>query len=499
MAVRRIHGGTRHLDLDGLFDAKSVAVIGASGTPGKWGFGIMSIILMKRGDREVYAVNNRGGEILGLKAYRSLGEVPGAVECAVIVTTAQHTPAAMQDCVDKGVKFAVLFPGGFAETGEEGASAERQVVEIARRGGVRIVGPNCMGHFDAYSGFFTLPYQVEVKEGSVSVITQSGNSGVAILTMLNAVGLGLSKYVSSGNEADLHFEDYLEYVGRDERTGIVLGYVEGLREGKRFFQLARAITRKKPVVLLKTGRSDDGARAARSHTGALAGVEEVSRAAFKQAGVIQVDEISDLVDTALAFEGQPLPGGRRIGLISMGGGLGVISTDALRSHGLQMARFSPETIDKLNSVLSNRWSHGNPVDPAGDPIVYPLIWPLLEDENVDAVMVVGGIGIVGGLATLLPVHPSRQDEYARLIQSSEQGELDNLDRLMEAREKHKKPIVVARTVSGFKTEETSRVAERMKRNHLVPYPSPGRAAGALARLVEYSEYLGTAEEKMYWG
>jgi acyl-CoA synthetase (NDP forming) len=176
----------------------------------------------------------------------------------------------------------------------------------------------------------------------------------------------------------------------------------------------------------------------------------------------------------------------------MGGGMGVIATDALRSRGLQMARFSSGTMDRLNSILSNRWSHGNPVDPAGDPIVYPLIWPVMEDENVDAVMVVGGIGLVGGLITLLAVHPSRKDECARQIQSLEQEEIDNLDRLMECREKQRKPVVIVRTVSEHRTEDTRRVAERMRRNHLVPFPSAERAAGALARLVEYSEYLGIA-------
>ena len=479
--------------MDALFDAKSVAVIGASGTPGKWGFGIISIILMRSENREIYVVNKKGSDILGLKAYRSIVDVPGPVDCAVIVTSAKDTPAAMKDCARKGVKFAVLFPGGFAETGKEGARMEREVAEIAGRGGIRVVGPNCMGHFDAYSSFFTLPYEVPVKKGPVSIITQSGNSGVAILTMMCAVGLGLSKYVSSGNEADLHFEDYLEYVGRDERTKVVLGYVEGLREGKRFLKLAGEISRRKPVVILKAGRSDDGARAARSHTGALAGSDEFSDAALRQAGVIRVRQLSDLVDTALAFTGQPLPRGRRVGLLSMGGGLGVISTDALRSHGLQMAQFSSATMDKLDAVLSNRWSRGNPVDPAGDPVAYPCIWPLLEDDNVDAVMVVGGIGVVGGLARLLPVHPSLKKEYGKLLGVSEQEEIANLDRLLEFRRRYKKPVVVARTVSGYATEETSRVAEKMQRNHLTPYPSPERAAQALARLVEYSEYLNAVK------
>ncbi len=492
MIVSEKQSASPALDLDGLFDASSVAVIGASGKPGKWGFGILSIILMKKGERKVYAVNKRGGEVLGLKAYQSLREVPEPVDCAVIATAAEDTAAVMEDCVHKAVKFAVLFSGGFSEVGGEGVRAEREVAEIARRGGIRIVGPNCMGHFDAYSGFFTLPYKLPVNAGEVSVITQSGNSGIGMLAMLHKVGLGISKYVSSGNEADLHFEDYLEYFGRDARTKIVLGYLEGLREGRRFLELASTITRDKPIVILKAGRSGEGAQAARSHTGALAGTEAVTAAAFRQAGVIRVDEINDLVDTALAFAGQPLPRGRRVGLLSMGGGLGVISTDALRSHGLEMARFSEKTIEKLDSVLSNRWSRGNPVDPAGDPRPYPCIWPLLEDENVDAVMVVGGIGVVGGLATLLPVHPSLEGEYALLMQDAEREELANFDRLIEMRDKYRKPVVIARTVSGVMVEETSKVFEKMQQHFMTPYTSPERATRALARLVEYSEYLGIA-------
>jgi acetyltransferase len=489
MTASKRKGATPGPDLDGLFDAKSVAVIGASAKPGKWGFGILSMILMKKGDRDVYVVNKNGGEVLGLRAYPSVDEVPGPVDCAVISTKREQTAAVMEDCARKGVKFAVLFPGGFSETGPEGERAQREVVEIARRGGIRIVGPNCMGHFDAYSGFFSLPFETAVKEGPVSIISQSGNSGVAILSMLSKLGIGISKYVSSGNEADLHFEDYLEYAGRDDRTKIVLGYLEGLREGRRFLDLAREITRRKPVMLLKAGRSDDAARAALSHTGALAGEDEVSAPAFRQTGVIRADEVVDLVDSALAFAGQPLPRGRRIGLLAMGGGSGVVSTDALRGWGLEMARLSPQTIEKLDVVLSNRWSRGNPVDPAGDPLPYPCLWPLLEDENVDAVMVVGGIGVVGGLATLLPRHPSLKDEYARLMEDAERAELENLDRLLERRERYRKPVVVARTVSAVMFEETGAVAEKMKRHLLTPYPTAERAARALARLVEYSEYL----------
>lgn len=289
-----------NLNLAEFFDAKSVAVIGASNVPGKWGFGILSLLLSK-GGREVHAVNRKGGEVLGVKAYTSLREVPGPVDFAVIVSSARDTPAAMKDCVSKGVKYAVVIPGGFAEAGEEGARLEREVVEIARRGGIRFIGPNCMGHFDTYSDFFTIPFNFPVTKGPASMVTQSGNSGIAVFALAWQSGLGFAKYVNSGNEADIRFEDFLEYLGRDEQTKVILAYVEGLRDGRRFLKLAREITRRKPIVILKAGRSDDGARAARSHSAALAGSDAASAAAFKQAGVIRVEEIGDLVDTALAL------------------------------------------------------------------------------------------------------------------------------------------------------------------------------------------------------
>jgi acyl-CoA synthetase (NDP forming) len=472
-----------------LFDAQSVAVVGASNTPGKWGFGILSLLLQK-GGRQVYAVNRKGGSVLGVRAYRSLREIPEPVDLAVLVTAAPDTPAAMEDCVSRGVRAAVVISGGFAETGEDGARLERRVVEVARRGGIRFIGPNCMGHFDTFSVLFTMPFKMPVRQGPVSMVTQSGNSGVGVLTMGWETGLGFAKYLNSGNEADIHFEDFLEYLGQDEDTSVIIGYIEGLREGRRFLKLASEISRQKPMVVLKGGRTSEGSRAARSHSAALSGSDEVSRAAFRQAGLIQVEELSDLVDTALALASQPLPRGRRIGLISMGGGLGVISTDALKKRGLEMARFSSRTMDRLNSILSDRWSRGNPVDPGGDPIIYPCIWPVIEDENVDAVMVVGRVGMAGGLAGIMPVPDMLKADYDRLMVDAEEKELADLDRLLEMRKRYGKPVVVTRMLSGSITE--GRVSSKLRDDHLYPYPSPERAARSLARLVEYSEYLGMA-------
>ena len=282
----------------------------------------------------------------------------------------------MQDCAQKGVKVAIVITGGLAEVGEDGEKIEREIVAIARRGGIRVVGPNCLGHFDTFSGFYTVPFLPQVKKGSIALISQSGNSSQSILNHGLEMGLGFSKFISSGNEGDLRFVDYLEYLEQDEKTDVILGYVEGIREGRRFLEVATRITKKKPIVIMKAGRSDIGARAARSHSAALAGSNEVLDAAFKQCGVLRVDDLTEMVDVAVALLGQPLPRGRRVGVLAMGGGMAVMAADALRKEGLELPHLSASTMDTINTLLSQRWSRGNPVDPAGDFVSYHILWPM---------------------------------------------------------------------------------------------------------------------------
>jgi len=391
--------------LDCLFDPQSVAVIGASNDMMKWGFNILNKLL-SQGGREIYAVNRKGTEVQGLKGYRNIGEVPGPVDVAVITVPYQDIPAAMQDCVNKGVKAAVVISGGLAETGAEGARVEQEAVEIARRGGIRFVGPNCMGNFNAFANFFTVPYLPPVRPGPLSLISQSGNTSQSIVYLAYEAGLGFSKYVSSGNEADLHFEDYLEYFAQDEETKIIVGYIEGLREGRRFFELAKEITKKKPVVIIKAGRTEAGTRAALSHTASLAGSDAVSDAAFKQCGVIRVDDMGELVDVALALLGQPLPRGRRVGVLSTGGGGAVMAADAMMRQGLELPALSPVTIEKLSSIFPWRWSHGNPVDNGGDPFDYASLWAMMDDENIDAAVIIGAAGIGRNMAGWVAIPPS---------------------------------------------------------------------------------------------
>jgi len=349
-----------------------------------------------------------------LKAYKSLVDVPGSVDLAVITVPFQDLHQAMHDCVQKGVKIAIVISSRLAETGDEGARIEQEVVEIARQGGIRVVGPNCLGNFDAFSNFYTVPFLPKVKRGNVALISQSGNSSQSVLNHGLEMGLGFSKFISSGNEADLRLEDYLEYPAQDDKTDIILGYVKGLREGRRFLELAKRITRGKPVIIMKAGRSDVGAKAARSHSAALAGSDEVLNAAFKQCGVIRVEELTELIDVAVALLGQPLPRGRRIGVLAMGGGMAVMASDALRKEGLELPPLSKSTMEIFNSMLSVRWSHGNPVDPAGDFLSYHLLWPMLEDENLDAIVMIGGVGMASSFAGWAGIPPSMKYDANRL-------------------------------------------------------------------------------------
>ncbi len=475
--------------LDYLFNPRSAAVIGASSIPGKWGCDILNLLLT-RGDRKVYPINKNRPEVLGAKAYGSILDVPGPVDFAVMTVSSDGLPAAMEDCVRKGVKTALVITGGFAETGAEGAVREQEVLEIARRGGIRFIGPNCAGHVNTFAELFTAPYLPPIRPGPVAFVTQSGNLGLAVLAMGCEAGLGYSKYVSSGNEADLHFEDYLEYLGQDEQTRLIMGYVEGLRESRRFLDLAAQITRRKPVVIMKVGRTDCGARASCSHTAALSGSDDVADAAFRQAGVIRVEELGELVETALILLGQPLPRGRRVAVLTVGGGLGVVAADALKRHGLDVPPLSPSTLDKLNSLLSGRWSRGNPVDTSGD-ISYPCLLPLLEDENVDAVLIAGAVWAPVGFSALISTPPWERDYSAdldSLLRAVEEESLRSLETIMELMKRYQKPVVLSVWVTN--EVKDGPLYKKLAQNHLVPYPTPDRAAKALARLAEYGEYRG---------
>ena len=468
--------------LEHLFSPRSVAVIGASNSPGKWGFNVFNRTVRTSSDIEVYPINPNAENVLGVKAYRSVTEVPGPLDLAVVVIPPRAVAAAMKECVQKGVKAAVIITAGFKETGEEGAELEEQVVEIARQGGIRLAGPNCNGHFNTAADFFTTGGAG--KKGPLALVSQSGNFGGHILQRGAARGIGFSKYVSSGNEADLHLEDYIEYFAEDEETRVIGAYIEGLRDGRRFLELAKTITKKKPIIVMKVGRTEEGRKAVQSHTGALSGSDEIYDAAFRQSGVIRVDEVDDLFDVALALLRQPLPRGRRVGILTIGGGFGVIATDACRKLGLEIPPLTEETIQTLSKYLPSRWSHANPVDMAGDTMgSYPCLGTLLKAENIDGVLGVGCVGLPSrGLDRAGGVASDRAREYNRQMV---QGELGLVDGLVERVDRYDKPLILTSSSS----KEVSKAIAKLERNGIYGYLTPETGARVLSHLVRYGEYV----------
>jgi acetyltransferase len=489
--------------IDVIFNPESVAVVGASNDLTKWGAGIFARVLTSPSVKRLYPVNKHQAVVQGVRTYPSVRDLPEPVDFVAIVIPYPDVPQVIRDCVERGVKTALIITAGLGETGEEGVRLEREIVGTAQKIGMRMVGPNCMGHFNGINGFSTLRMSVPIEKGSIGVISQSGGFAMHILMCGMEMGVGFSKFVSVGNEADLHFEDFLSYLARDEHTKVITGYIEGLRKGREFFRLAKEITREKPIVVVKVGRTPAGAKAARSHTSAIAGSDIVYDAAFKQAGVLRVDNVEELFDVASALLRQPLPRGNRVGILTSGGGFGCVTSDACERLGLKVAPLSRETIEKLNKVLPDRWPHSNPVDTVAtgmSNVTYDCIWPLMEDPNLDALLIIGGIGMstmfprfgANTIKDLLPKteNPAPFIDFAQSIFAGVQTqELEGLDRLFELMDKYKKPVII----SSHITEATrnSPVFQKLQKNGVMMYATPERAAAVAARLAEYSAYLNS--------
>ncbi len=466
-----------------LFAPDSVAVIGASNTRGSWGYGIMHHLLASA-KRKIYPVNPTTKEVLGIPAYDNVVNIPEAVDLAVIAVSAPKVPQVMQQCVQKGVKAALVVSGGFVESGKQGSKLEAELVKIAGEGGIRFIGPNSMGHADTSSELCTLAWIGEITPGPVALISQSGNVGHRIIHNGMSLGIGFSKFISTGNEASLHLEDYLEYLAQDEKTKVITAYIEGLREGRRFLKLARETTINKPIVAIKAGRTEESARAIRSHTATLAGSDAVYAAAFKQAGVIRVEDDDELCDVVTALLYQPLPQTSRVGILTIGGGLGVVAAEASEREGLEVARLTSSTIEKLNACLPPRWSHSNPVDMAGislaeNPTVFSALWALMEDENVDAILLQAPVGLSAKRLSAV-----FNEEEIKAFRESERG---NLDLLRQRIPKYGKPILMVKPAVEFASDP--QVFSLLRRERLPVYSTPRRAARVLNHLVWYRSYL----------
>jgi acetyltransferase len=358
--------GYERQQLDAIFRPETVAVIGATDRPGSVGRTIMWNLVSSPFGGTVFPVNSRRPNVLGIKAYPSVSEVPAKVDLAVIVAPAPAVPEIIGECVEAGVECAIIISAGFRETGPEGVELERRVLEEARRGRMRIVGPNCLGVMKPPTGFNATFAGAIARPGNVALLSQSGALLTAILDQSFMENVGFSALVSVGSMMDVGWGDLIYYLGDDPQTKSIIIYMESVGDARSFLSAAREVALTKPIIVIKAGRTEAAGKAAASHTGSLTGSDEVLDAAFSRSGVLRVSEISELFEMAEVLGKQPRPKGPRLTVLTNAGGPAVLATDALISNGGELARISEETMDALNDFLPAPWSHGNPVDVLGD-------------------------------------------------------------------------------------------------------------------------------------
>lgn len=392
--------------LDAIFAPKAIAVIGASTTPGKVGYDIFANLLYGGYRGTLYPVNPAAGSILSVKTYPSVNEIPDAVDLSIIVLPPDATLKAVEDSARKGVKGIVIVSAGFREVGRKGLDVENRIVSMCREAGIRVVGPNCLGVINPLpSVSMNASFSARMPNpGNISFISQSGALCTAVLDFAADRGFGFSKFISIGNKADVDEIDLLRYLHEDPDTAIIMIYIEELRKGMEFVSMARQVTagdRPTPVLVVKSGRTSAGARAAASHTGALAGTEAVYGAIFKQAGIIRAESVNELFDFANAFAykqesplgkmRRKLPAGRRVAIVTNAGGPGILATDMTVSADLELARFSEKTTEELARHLPSAANLYNPVDIIGDASqdrYEKALWAVIRDDGVDGALVI---------------------------------------------------------------------------------------------------------------
>ncbi len=374
-----------------FFHPRGVAVLGASANPTKLSYGVLHNLVTHGYLGPIYPVNPKGGEMLGLKVYPSVAEVPDPVDLAVIVLPASQVARALEDCGKRGIRYAVLIASGFGELGAEGKEHEEQLRQVARRHGIRFIGPNCVGVLDTYTPIDTTFSRTMPGQGPIGLVSHSGAVCGGTMDWANTVGVGFSRMISLGNQADLDIADALDSLAADPHTRVVAAYVEGLPDGRRFVEAARRLTAQKPLVVLKAGRTPSGTRAVSSHTGALAGAEQAFLAACRRTGAIPVDSLEEMVDAAIALAYRRPPTGPRMAILTNAGGPAALGADHLDRRGLRLADLSPQTQARLREACPPGTMTGNPVDMLGGPQAdhyTAALRVLLDDPDVDGVLAI---------------------------------------------------------------------------------------------------------------
>lgn len=454
------------IDLDRLFNPSTIAVVGASKDSGKTGNRYLSNLMDSNFRGKLYPVNPREAEIMGLQSYPSIADVPVDVDLAMVTVPSTIVPQVIEDCARKRVKFAVVHSAGFAELGDKGLELQEKMLTAARQGNTRIIGPNCMGIYSPQAGINTIAPAPATKEasGGIAFAGQSGWVVENVMVMGYERGLRFSKVVSIGNQSDLTVEDLLEYFATDNETQVIGFYVEGFKRGKEFLQLARQVSREKPVVVWKAGRTEEGARAAASHTGSIAGSAVVFDAALRQNGVTVAKNLWELIDLIVGFTSPVLPQGNRLGLLVEAGGGGVAAADAATTLGFELPVLTAEAQQEMTNVLRDVSppfaSPRNPVD---------IVWGPTSGRAQFFVRC--SQPIMKEVDTLLSINYAiNDDEFAEAIS--------------ELRDETEKPILL---VPGHPSQSREAMG-RLTRSGIPTFNTPENALGALAAMFRYSKY-----------
>ncbi len=455
--------------LSHLFQPKSVAVVGASRDEEKAGHAVFKNIVQYSYPGTVYPVNPKADEILDVRCYPSLPDVPGDIDLVVFVIPAKLIASMIDQCVQKNVGAIIVISAGFKESGRDGAKLERELTQKVTDAGITMLGPNCLGLIDTASQLNASFARGMPEPGSIGFFSQSGALCTAILDWALGEGIGFSKFISLGNKADIDEVALLQYLGDDPATNVILGYIEGVKDGHEFMRVATEVSKKKPVVLTKSGGTEAGARAASSHTGTLAGSDKAISAAFSQSGIIRAKTIEELFDLAVVFTTGRVPKGPRLAIVTNAGGPGIIAADAVERSEVRMASFAKGTIDELRAHLPPAAAFYNPVDVIGDANAERYgkgLEVVLKDPNVDGVLVI-----------LTPQAMSDPKETGRTIAA-----------LVDSG----KPVVA----SFMGGEGVKGGVEAMKAAKIPNYHYPERAVAAFEALVKYEQWCNAPEKKV---
>ena len=453
-------------DIERIFHPRAISIIGSSGREGSFGRLFLEGMI-RMGYPAIYPVHPREKELLGLKTYPDIKAIPVDIDLAISLVPRTEVLKVVQDCAGKGVKGLILFTSGFKEKGNEGGNLEQEIVRVAREGGVRLIGPNANGIYCPAAKICTFPGALiagglPAESGSAAILSQSGSFADYACQVLAGKNIRFSKVVGYGNESDLGATDFLEYFGKDKETRVIAGYLEGVKDGRRFFELAKKISKQKPIIIWKGGLTESGARAALAHTGALAGSQKVWEAMCRQAGIVSVNSLEEITDCVLTFSWLPLPKGKRVAILSGMAGTNVGTADNCLLMGLEIAKYTEKTTLRLSKILpAIGTTAANPTDIGAGVLVNPELYGktakiLLEDENVDMLITITG-----------PDNPATVKDLADVAQNTG------------------KPMVVSLfDIAGLVEPQV----KYLQAKHVPVYLDPKRAANALVKLAEYAEF-----------